>query len=79
MVPRAAVPGSRNGGSSAAAGATRQYPTLGRTGLRVSVAGLGCGGSSKLGSAGGKSEAESVALVREAIDLGIDFLDTAAS
>jgi aryl-alcohol dehydrogenase-like predicted oxidoreductase len=56
-----------------------QYTTLGRTGLRVSVAGLGCGGSSKLGSAWGKSEAESVALVRQAIDLGINFLDTAAT
>jgi aryl-alcohol dehydrogenase-like predicted oxidoreductase len=56
-----------------------QYTTLGRTGLRVSIAGLGCGGSSKLGSAWGKSEAQSVALVREAIDLGINFLDTAAA
>jgi aryl-alcohol dehydrogenase-like predicted oxidoreductase len=55
-----------------------QYTTLGRTGLRVSVAGLGCGGSSRLGSAWGKSEAESVALVRRAIDLGVNFLDTAA-
>jgi L-galactose dehydrogenase len=56
-----------------------QYTTLGRTGLRVSVAGLGCGGSSRLGSAWGKSEAESVALVRQAIDLGVNFLDTAAA
>jgi aryl-alcohol dehydrogenase-like predicted oxidoreductase len=55
------------------------YTTLGRTGLRVSVAGLGCGGSSRLGSARGKSEAESVALVRHAIDLGVNFLDTAAA
>jgi aryl-alcohol dehydrogenase-like predicted oxidoreductase len=56
-----------------------QYTTLGRTGLRVSVAGLGCGGSSRLGSAWDKSEAFSVALVRHAIDLGVNFLDTAAS
>ena len=56
-----------------------QYTTLGRTGLRVSVAGLGCGGSSRLGSAWGKSEAESVALVRHAIDLGVSFIDTAAA
>jgi aryl-alcohol dehydrogenase-like predicted oxidoreductase len=56
-----------------------QYTTLGRTGLRVSVAGLGCGGSSRLGSAWGKSEAESVTLVRHAIDLGVNFLDTAAA
>jgi len=56
-----------------------QYTTLGSTGLRVSVAGLGCGGSSRLGSAWGKSEAESVALVRGAIELGINFIDTAAA
>ena len=56
-----------------------EYTTFGRTGLRVSVAGLGCGGSSKLGSASGKSEAESVALVREAIDLGVNLIDTAAT
>ena len=34
------------------------YTTLGRTGLRVSVAGLGCGGFSQLGLGTGKSEAE---------------------
>jgi aryl-alcohol dehydrogenase-like predicted oxidoreductase len=56
-----------------------QYTTLGRTGLRVSVAGLGCGGGSRLGMRSGKSEAESVALVRQAIDLGVNFLDTAAA
>jgi aryl-alcohol dehydrogenase-like predicted oxidoreductase len=56
-----------------------QYTTLGTTGLRVSVAGLGCGGSSRLGSAWGKSEAECVGLVRHAIDLGVNFLDTAAA
>ncbi len=51
--------------------------TLGRTGLEVSVAGLGCGGHSRLGQTGGASEAESVALVQRALDLGIDFIDTA--
>ena len=56
-----------------------QYTTLGRTGLRVSVAGLGCGGGSRLGMRSGKSEAESVTLVRHAIDLGVSFLDTAAA
>jgi aryl-alcohol dehydrogenase-like predicted oxidoreductase len=54
------------------------YVTLGRTGLKVSVAGLGCGGFSRLGLGTGKSEAEAVALVREALDLGINLLDTAA-
>jgi L-galactose dehydrogenase len=54
------------------------YVTLGRTGIRVSVAGLGCGGFSRLGLGTGKSETEAVALVREAMDLGINLLDTAA-
>lgn len=56
-----------------------QYTTLGRTGLKVSVAGLGCGGNSRLGQADGLSEAESVALVRRAMDHGVNFLDTAAA
>ncbi len=53
-----------------------QYTTLGRTGLKVSVAGLGCGGNSRIGL-GKIPEAESVTLVREAIELGVNFLDTA--
>ena len=55
-----------------------EYVRLGRTGLRVSVAGLGCGGFSRLGLGTGKSKAEAVALVRQAIDLGVNLLDTAA-
>ena len=55
-----------------------EYVTLGRTGLRVSVAGLGCGGFSRLGLGTGKSESEAVALVRQALDLGVNLLDTAA-
>jgi aryl-alcohol dehydrogenase-like predicted oxidoreductase len=54
-----------------------QYTTLGRTNLRVSVAGLGCGGNSRLGLGTGKTEREAVALVRAALDLGINFFDTA--
>jgi aryl-alcohol dehydrogenase-like predicted oxidoreductase len=54
-----------------------QYTTLGRTGLRVSVAGLGCGGNSRIGQGSGLSEAQSVALVREALELGVNFIDTA--
>ena len=53
------------------------YVILGRTGLSVSVMGLGCGGHSRLGLATGKTEAEAVALVRKAVDLGINFIDTA--
>jgi aryl-alcohol dehydrogenase-like predicted oxidoreductase len=56
-----------------------QYTTLGKTGLKVSVAGLGCGGNSRIGLGTGLSEAQSAALVCEALDLGVNFLDTAAS
>lgn len=55
-----------------------EYTQLGNTGLRVSVAGLGCGGGSRLGKTRGLSTAESVALVRIAMDLGVNYLDTAA-
>jgi aryl-alcohol dehydrogenase-like predicted oxidoreductase len=55
------------------------YVTLGRTGLKVSVAGLGCGGFSRLGLGTGKSEADAIALVRQALDLGVNFFDTAAA
>ncbi|MCH7616131.1 MAG: aldo/keto reductase [Nitrospinae bacterium] len=54
-----------------------EYITLGRTGLRVSVMGLGCGGLSCLGQSTGKSEDESINLVRKALDFGINFIDTA--
>ncbi len=54
-----------------------EYTELGRTGMRVSVAGLGCGGRSRLGQRTGKSHDDSVRLVREAIDLGVNFIDTA--
>src|SRR4051812_29906522 len=54
------------------------YTTLGRTGLKVSVVGLGCGGPSRLGLRNNiASEASAVALVRQGIDLGINFIDTA--
>jgi L-galactose dehydrogenase len=54
-----------------------EYTTLGRTGLRVSVAGLGCGGPSRLGMRDNRSEKESIALVRLALDLGVSLIDTA--
>lgn len=56
-----------------------EYTSLGRTGLRVSVAGLGCGGPSRLGLRRGGDESEAVALVRRALDLGVNFIDTAES
>lgn len=54
-----------------------QYTTLGRTGLKVSVAGLGCGGASKLGLGTGHDKAHAVGIVQRALDLGINFIDTA--
>jgi aryl-alcohol dehydrogenase-like predicted oxidoreductase len=57
-----------------------QYTILGRTGLRVSVAGLGCGGPSRLGlRRDAQSVNSAVALVRHALDLGVNFFDTAQS
>ena len=55
-----------------------EYTTLGRTGLKVSVAGLGCGGPSRLGMRNDpQSTNHAIALVKQAIDLGVNFLDTA--
>ena len=54
-----------------------QTVRLGRTGLDVSVAGLGCGGHSRLGTGTGHDERHAVRVVQAALDLGIDFIDTA--
>jgi len=54
-----------------------EFTTLGRTGLRVSVVGMGCGGASRLGQTYGNSEEESVAVVRRAMELGMNYIDTA--
>lgn len=54
------------------------YTELGRTGLNVSVAGLGCGGFSRLGLGAGKTEADAIAIIRGALDLGVNLIDTAA-
>ena len=55
------------------------HTTLGSTSLRVSVAGLGTGGFSRLGLKSGKSEAEASRLIHEAVGLGINFIDTGPS
>jgi aryl-alcohol dehydrogenase-like predicted oxidoreductase len=54
------------------------YTTLGKTGLKVSVAGLGCGGPSRLGMRGDAgAEEHAVRLIKQALDLGVNFFDTA--
>jgi aryl-alcohol dehydrogenase-like predicted oxidoreductase len=53
------------------------YTTLGRTGLRVSRLGLGCGGPSRLGLKTGGTEEAAERVVHEALALGINFIDTA--
>src|SRR5579863_6092165 len=60
-------------------GKPMDYTTLGRTGLRVSVAGLGCGGFSRLGLGTGGDEASAIGILREALDLGVNLFDTAAA
>jgi aryl-alcohol dehydrogenase-like predicted oxidoreductase len=54
-----------------------QSVVLGRTGLSVSVVGLGCGGHSRLGMTNGADEGQASRVVAAALDLGIDFIDTA--
>jgi aryl-alcohol dehydrogenase-like predicted oxidoreductase len=56
-----------------------QYRTLGRTGLRVSLLGLGSGGASRLGQAYDASVQDITRLVRRALDQGVNFIDTAPS
>ena len=57
---------------------TMQYRTLGRTGLRVSEIGFGAWGIGAAGSGWvGASEQESIQALQRAIELGMNFIDTA--
>jgi aryl-alcohol dehydrogenase-like predicted oxidoreductase len=58
------------------------YKNLGRTGLKVSAVGLGCGNFGGIGSAPaffgrGETEQEAFAIMDAAWDMGINFFDTA--
>ena len=54
-----------------------KHIALGRTGLEISALGLGCMGMSE--NYGPSSDVENVAVLKRALDLGINFLDTADS
>jgi len=56
-----------------------QYRTLGRTGLNVSLLGLGSGGASRLGQRYEMPASESRRLVRHALEAGVNLIDTAPS
>lgn len=56
-----------------------EYRRLGRTELQVSLIGLGTGGPSQLGQKSGVDEAEAQRVVRHALDLGVNLIDTAAN
>ena len=56
-----------------------EYRQLGRTGLRVSLMALGCGGPSRLGLSTGRTTAQSAAVVQAALDAGVNVIDTATA
>ena len=53
------------------------YGELGRTGLKPSVLGIGAGGPSRLGLTYGRSRKSAQALLRAALERGVNFFDTA--
>lgn len=59
--------------------ALMKYRRLGRTNLQVSVLGLGTGGPSQLGQKSGVPEDAAQRVVRRALELGVNLIDTAAA
>ena len=53
-----------------------EYRTLGRTGLKVSLASFGTGGPSQFGQNKGLEQRQQTALVRRCIELGVNLFDT---
>ena len=66
------LPFKREAGSEATMGQTMQYAKLGRTGLKVSRLGLGT-----MNFGPHASDKESFAIMDRALELGINFFDTA--
>lgn len=55
-----------------------EFRTLGKTGLNVSLLSLGTGGARQLGQSQGMSQAQQTTLVRSALDLGVNLIDTSS-
>ena len=74
--PTGASESARRGGlGSGARRCPMEQRTLGRSGLAVSAQGLGCMGMSEF--YGPRDDAESLATIARALELGVTFLDTA--
>ncbi len=54
-----------------------RYTTLGRSGPKISRIGLGCMGMSAFYTGAGKDDEGSLKTIRRALDLGVNFIDTA--
>ena len=57
-------------------GTLMQYRILGRTGLRVSLLGLGTGGTRRMGQTQGFTQSQHDELIHRALALGVNFIDT---
>ena len=53
-----------------------EYRTLGKTGLKVSLAAFGTGGPSQFGQRKGLEQRQQTALVRRCLELGVNLFDT---